>query len=87
MDTKTSVAHRILDRRGERAIAVMQSHRVWGDVFDYFHRERWYTLRIKTDAFTYVSVRRGRIESISPVQFFVVTSLDIQQSLPQTATG
>ncbi len=58
MDMKMSVARRILDRWGERAVIVMQSHRVWGDVFVYFHRERWYTLHLRTDAFTDVSVKR-----------------------------
>jgi hypothetical protein len=40
MDMKMSVAHRILGRWGERAVIVMQSHRIWGDVFVYFHREK-----------------------------------------------
>ena len=51
---------------GEKAIIVMQSHRVWSDVFVYFHRERWYTLRLRTDAFTDVSVKRDETLLLPP---------------------
>ena len=66
MDMKTSVAHRILEKWNDRAIIVMQSHRIWGDVFVYFHRERWYTLHLRTDAFSEVSVKRDETLLLPP---------------------
>ena len=65
MDMKMSVAKKILDRWRENAIIILQSHRIWGDVFVYFHREEWFTLRLRTDSFSSVSVK-GNVSSLLP---------------------
>lgn len=57
MDMKMSVARRILDRWKENAVIILQSHRIWGDVFVYFHRDGWHTLHLRRDAFSSVSVK------------------------------
>ena len=55
MDMKMSITHKILDKWKDRAIIILQSHRTWGDVFVYFHREEWFTLHLRADAFSTVS--------------------------------
>ncbi|MCL4359104.1 MAG: WYL domain-containing protein [Candidatus Thermoplasmatota archaeon] len=66
MDMKMSVAHKILDKWKDRAIIILQSHRTWGDVFVYFHREEWFTLHLRTDAFSTVSVKRDESSLLPP---------------------
>ena len=66
MDMKMSVAHRILDMWKDRAIIILQSHRIWGDVFVYFHREEWFTLHLRTDAFSSVTVKRDESSLLPP---------------------
>lgn len=66
MDMKMSVAHKILDRWKDRAIIILQSHRTWGDVFVYFHRDEWFTLHLRTDAFSSVSVKRDESSLLPP---------------------
>ena len=39
MDMKMTVARKILDKWKDNAIIILQSRRIWGDVFVYFHRE------------------------------------------------
>lgn len=58
MDMRLNVAKMILERFGERAVVVLQNHTTWGDVLVYFHREEWYTLRLRTDAFSEASQKR-----------------------------
>ncbi len=66
MDMKMSVAHKILDKWKDRAIIILQSHRTWGDVFVYFHRKEWFTLHLRTDAFSSVSVKRDETSLLPP---------------------
>ena len=66
MDMKMSVARKILDKWKDRAIIILQSHRTWGDVFVYFHREEWFTLHLRTDAFSTVSVKRDESSLLPP---------------------
>ena len=66
MDMKMSVAKKILDRWRENAIIILQSHRIWGDVFVYFHREEWFTLRLRTDSFSSVSVKSNESSLLPP---------------------
>jgi hypothetical protein len=66
MDMKMSVARKILDRWKEKAIIILQSHRIWGDVFVYFHRGEWYTLHLRTDAFSSASVKRNESLLLPP---------------------
>ena len=66
MDMKMSVAHRILDKWKDRAIIILQSHRTWGDVFVYFRRNEWFTLHLRTDAFSSVSVKRDESSLLPP---------------------
>ena len=66
MDMKMSVARKILDKWKDRAIIILQSHRTWGDVFVYFHREEWFTLHLRTDAFSSVSVKRDESSLLPP---------------------
>lgn len=66
MDMKMSVAHRILDKWKEKAIIILQSHRLWGDVFVYFYRRGWLTLHLRTDAFSSVSVKRDESSLLPP---------------------
>ena len=61
-----SVAHRILEKWNKKAIIIMQSHRIWGDVFIYFHREEWFTLHLRTDAFSSVTVKRDESSLLPP---------------------
>jgi len=58
MDIRISVAKIILERFDKRAIIVLQNHTVWGDVLVYFYRDGWYTLRLRTDAFSEPSQKR-----------------------------
>jgi hypothetical protein len=62
MDMRMNVARMILDRWGERAVIVLQSHTIWGDVQVYFHRNGWHTLHIRTDAFSEASKKRDEAE-------------------------
>ena len=66
MDMKMAVAHKILEKWNDRAIIILQSHRLWGDVFVYFHREQWFTLHLRTDAFSEVSVKRDETLLLPP---------------------
>ncbi|MEM4068151.1 MAG: hypothetical protein QXV17_14970 [Candidatus Micrarchaeaceae archaeon] len=66
MDMKMSVAHRILEKWKEKAIIILQSHRLWGDVFVYFYKEGWFTLRLRTDSFSSVSVKRNESSLLPP---------------------
>ena len=66
MDMKMSVAKKILDRWRENAIIILQSHRIWGDVFVYFHREEWFTLRLRTDSLSSVSVKSNESSLLPP---------------------
>ncbi len=66
MDMKMSVAKRILERWKENAIVILQSHRIWGDVFVYFHRKEWFTLRLRTDSFSSVSVKSNESSLLPP---------------------
>ncbi len=66
MDMKLSVAHKILDKWKDRAIIILRSHRTWGDVFVYFHRKEWFTLHLRTDAFSTVSVKRDESSLLPP---------------------
>ena len=66
MDMKMSVARKIRDKWKDRAIIILQSHRTWGDVFVYFHREEWFTLHLRTDAFSSVSVKRDESSLLPP---------------------
>ena len=66
MDMKMSVAKKILERWKENAIIILQSHRIWGDVFVYFYREKWFTLRLRTDPFSSVSVKRDESSLLPP---------------------
>ncbi len=66
MDMKMSVAHKILEKWNDRAIIILQSHRTWGDVFVYFHREEWFTLHLRTDAFSTVTVKRDESSLLPP---------------------
>ena len=58
MDMKISVTRKILDKWKDCPIIILQSHRTWGDVFVYFHREKWFSIHLRTDAFSSVSVKR-----------------------------
>lgn len=58
MDMRLNVAKMILERWGEHAIIILQNHTVWGDVQVYFYYNGWYTLRLRTDAFTEPSMKR-----------------------------
>ena len=66
MDMKMSVAKKILDRWRENAIIILQSHRIWGYVFVYFHRGEWFTLRLRTDSFSSVSVKCNESSLLPP---------------------
>ncbi|MGC8686889.1 MAG: hypothetical protein ACP5SF_04975, partial [Thermoplasmata archaeon] len=66
MDMNMSVAKKILDRWRENAIVITQSHRIWGDVFVYFHRKEWFTLRLRTDSFSWVSVKSNESSLLPP---------------------
>ena len=66
MDMKMSVAKKILDKWKENAIVILQSHRIWGDVFVYFHRKEWFTLRLRTDFFSSISVKRDESSLLPP---------------------
>ncbi len=66
MDMKMSVARKILDRWKDDAIIILQSHHIWGDVFVYFHREEWFTLRLRTDFFSSISVKRDESSLLPP---------------------
>ena len=66
MDMKLSVAHKILEKWNKKAIIILQSHRIWGDVFIYFHREEWFTLHLRTDAFSSVTVKRDESSLLPP---------------------
>jgi hypothetical protein len=66
MDMKQSVASMILDRFGERAVIVLQSHSVLGDVQVFFNRNGWHTLHLRTDAFSEASNKRDEGELLSP---------------------
>lgn len=66
MDMRRNVAKMILERWGERAIIVLQSHSVWGDVYVYFYRDGWYTLRLRTDMFSIVGKKRNEEFLLAP---------------------
>lgn len=66
MDMKINVAKMILERWGEKAIIVLQNHNLWGDVYVYFHHNGWYTLRLRTDTFAEVSMKRNEYELLPP---------------------
>lgn len=53
MKMKMSVAHEILEKWNNRAIIILQSHCTWGDVFMYFLQGGWFTLHLRTDAFSW----------------------------------
>jgi len=59
MDMRINVIKKILERFNERAIVVAQNHTLWGDVCVYFYYcDEWYTLRLRTDAFSEPSQKR-----------------------------
>jgi hypothetical protein len=66
MDMKQSVASMILERFKERAVIVLQSHSVLGDVLVYFNRNGWHTLHLRTDAFSETSSKRDEGRLLSP---------------------
>ena len=59
MDKRLNVAKMILERWKERVIVVLQNHTIWGDVSVCFYRNGWYTLSLRTDAFTEPSRKRN----------------------------
>lgn len=59
MDARLNVAKMIMERFGERVVVMLQNHTIWGDVQVYFYRDGWYTLRLRTDAFSESSMKRN----------------------------
>ncbi|KXA90157.1 hypothetical protein AKJ61_01305 [candidate division MSBL1 archaeon SCGC-AAA259B11] len=62
MDMNTTVAKKLLELFQEKVIIVLQNHSNWGDVYVYFYRGGWRTLRLRTDAFTEPSFSRDFLE-------------------------
>jgi hypothetical protein len=75
MDMRRNVAKKLLDRFGERAIIILQSHTLWGDVYVYFYKDGWHTLRLRTDAFTSVVKKRNEAELLAPGEIEVFKGL------------
>jgi hypothetical protein len=75
MDMRRNVARRILDRFGEKAIIILQSHTLWGDVYVYFYKDGWYTLRLRTDTFTTVTKKHNEAELLAPGEIEVYKGL------------
>ena len=72
MDKRINVAKMILERWKERVIVVLQNHTIWGDVSVCFYRDEWYTLSLRTDAFTEPSRKRNEesLLSVGEIKFY-----------------
>lgn len=82
MDMRLSVAKMILDRFGEKAVIILQNHTMWGDALVYFyHDDGWYTLHLRTDAFTEPSQKRCEAELLG------VGEIELYQGLKGVNAG
>ena len=79
MDMKMSVAHKILDKWKDRAIIILQSHRTWGDVFVYFHREILFSSTIE--------IMKGIIVIRAARGKKIMEKLDLKSEIGKDVTG
>jgi hypothetical protein len=91
VDGKTNLIGKIMERYGKKAIIVSQIHSHWGDVHVYFNKnDSWWTLRMRTDAFTKVRKKRDEKDLLAPGEIELYKGLvhiSPESELRKTATN